>query len=62
MREKMGVHFFYPMVFTYCLNRHFVLLEFFYICFNIFNWLYSCASGNVDSYEVESLSNMRYRG
>jgi len=38
------------------------LLAFFYICFNFFNWLYSCAGGNVDSYEVESLSNMRYRG
>jgi len=62
LREKMGVQFFHTMAVTNCLNRHFVHFEFWHICFNIFNWLYSCVGGNVDLYETESLSNMRYRG
>ena len=61
LREKMGFRFFRTMAVTYCLNRHFVHFEFCYTRFNIFNWLYSCAGGNVDLYETESLPNMCYR-
>jgi len=50
------------MAITYCPNCHFVLFEFLCICFNIFNWLYSCAGGKLLLYVAGKMSIMRYPG
>ena len=62
MREKMVNQFFHTLVFTDCFNNYIVVFEFFYICFNIFNWLHRCSSIKPYSCETESLSNVRYHG
>ena len=58
----MDMDYEYSVATAYCLNSNFVLSEFLYLCFNIFNKLYSSASGKFHLYDKEKVSIMPYRG
>ena len=51
----------YNMVTTYSLNSSFALLWFLELCLTIFNWLFSCASGQLLLYVEEKVSIMSYQ-
>jgi hypothetical protein len=60
--EELDALYDHRMVFTCRPHCHIVLFEFLAILFDIFNWFYSCAGGELVLYVAEEMSNMRYQG